>query len=55
LFDQQACPLSSRLDFRRSVSFDMHEWGYQRDLKLDLLPTQEWRRGQSRNLVEGTR
>ena len=32
LFDQQTCPLHSRLGFRRSIPFDMHEWGYERDL-----------------------
>ena len=37
LFDQQTCPLRSRLGFRRGIAFDMHEWGYERDLKLDLL------------------
>ena len=25
LFDQQTCPLHSRLGFRRSIAFDMHE------------------------------
>ena len=28
LFDQQTCPLHSRLGFRRGIPFDMHEWGY---------------------------
>ena len=37
LFDQQTCPLHSRLGFRRGIPFDMEEWGYERDLKLDLL------------------
>ena len=37
LFDQQTCPLRSRLGFRRGIAFDMDEWGYERDLKLDLL------------------
>ena len=36
LFDQQTCPLDSRLGFRRSIPFDMDEWRYERDLKLDL-------------------
>ena len=52
LFDQQTCPFCSRLSFRRGVPFDMHDWGYERDLKLDLLATQRRRRGQSRDLVE---
>src|ERR1700758_1231392 len=39
LFDQQTCLLRSRLGFRRSVAFDMHEWCYKRDLMLDLLAT----------------
>ena len=54
LFDQQTCPLRSRLGFRRRISFDMDEWGYQRDLKLDLLATQRGRGGQGRDLVKGT-
>ena len=37
LFDQQTCPLRSGLGFRRGKPFDMDEWGYERDLKLDLL------------------
>jgi hypothetical protein len=32
LFDQQACPLRSRLGFRRGVPFDLHQRGYERDL-----------------------
>ena len=55
LFDQQTCPLRSRLGFRRSIPFDMDEWGYERDLKLDLLATQRGRGGQGRDLVKGTR
>ena len=45
LFDQQACPLRSRLGFRRRITFDMDERGYERDLKLDLLrdAAREWR------------
>jgi hypothetical protein len=35
LFDQQACPLLGRLRFRRSITFDVDERGYERDLKLD--------------------
>ena len=54
LFDQQTCPLRSRLGFRRSIPFDMIERGYERDLKLDLLATQCRRGGQDRNLVERT-
>ncbi len=37
LFDQQARPLHGRLGFRRGMTFDVHERGYERDLKLDLL------------------
>ena len=55
LFDQQTCSLRSRLGFRRSVPFDMEEWGYERDLKLDLFATQRGSAGQGRNLVEGAR
>ena len=55
LFDQQTCPLHSRLGFRRRIAFDMHERGYERDLKLDLLATQRRRGGQGRDLVQGTR
>ena len=45
LFDQQTCPLRSRLGLRSGISFDMDEWGYERDLKLDLFATQRgaWR------------
>ena len=32
----------------------MNEWGYERDLKLDLLATQRWSTGQGRDLVEST-
>ena len=55
LFDQQTCPLRSRLGFRRGIPFDMDEWGYERDLKLDLLATQRRRGGQSCDLVESPR
>ena len=49
LFDQQACSLHSLLGFRRRVPFDMEEWSYERDLKLNLFATQrgrgrQWRR-----------
>ena len=40
LFDQQMCPLQSRLGFYRGIPFDVHEWRYERDLKLDLLSAQ---------------
>jgi hypothetical protein len=39
-FDQQTCPLHSRLGLWSGVAFDMEEWGYERDLKLDLLVAQ---------------
>jgi hypothetical protein len=52
LFDQQTCLLLSRFGFRRRMPFDMHEWGYERDLKLDLLATQHRSGGQGRNLVK---
>ena len=55
LFDQQTCPLRSRLGFRRGIPFDMDERGYERDLKLDLLATQRGRGGQGRDLVKGAR
>ena len=32
LFDQQSRPLRSRLGFERGIPFDMHKWGYDRDL-----------------------
>src|ERR1700722_17553159 len=41
------CPLRGRLGFRRAVSFDMDERGYEGDLQLDLLATQRRRGGQS--------
>ena len=37
LFDQQTGPLHSRPGFRRGKPLEVHEWGYERDLKLDLL------------------
>ena len=40
LFDQQTRSFRRRLGFRRGVPFHMNEWGYERDLKLDLLATQ---------------
>ena len=54
LFDQQTSPLSSGLRFRRSITFDMEERGYERDLKFDLFATQRRRGRQGRNLAEGT-
>jgi len=51
LFDQQTCLLRSRLGFRRGISFDMEEWGYEGDLKLDLFSAQRWRGGQRHDLV----
>src|SRR5258708_37150530 len=48
-------PLTSRLGLRRGVPFDMHEWGYECDLKLDLLATQRGSGRQRLSLVEGTR
>src|ERR1700722_12978341 len=39
LFDQKTCTLSSRPGLRSGVSFDMDEWGCERDLKLDLFAT----------------
>ena len=46
LFDQQMCPLRSRLGFRRRIPFDMNERGYKRDLELDLLAAQSGVSGQ---------
>ena len=45
LFDQQRARSSSRPGFRRRIAFDVQEWGYERDLKLDLFATQRgtWR------------
>ena len=54
LFDQQTRPLLSRLGFRSGIPFDMDEWGYERNLKLDLLAAQRGRGGQRRNLDKGT-
>ncbi len=53
LLDQRACLLRSRLGFGGGIAFDMHEWGDERDLKLDLLATQRRRAGQGRDLIEG--
>ena len=43
LFDQQTCPLRSRLGFRRRIPFDVDKRGYERDLELDLFATQRGR------------
>src|SRR5215472_4814760 len=48
--DQQTCLLRGRLGFGGGIAFDMDEWGYERDLKLDLLATQGGRAGQGSNL-----
>src|ERR1700720_3018132 len=40
LLDQQTCLLRSRLGFGGGIAFDVDEWSYERDLKLDLLATQ---------------
>ena len=37
LFNQHSCSHRSRLGFRRSVSSEREEWGYERDLEFDLL------------------
>ena len=55
MFDQQTRLLHSRLGFRRRIPFDVHERGYERDLKLDLLATQRRRGGQGRDLVKCAR
>ena len=55
MLDQQTCPLRSRLGFGSGIAFDMDEWGYKRDLKLDLLATKRRRAGQGRDLVKGAR
>src|SRR6516165_7715938 len=52
LFDQQTCLVNSRFGFGSSVSFDMDEWSYESDLKLDLLAAQGRRCRQGRNLVQ---
>jgi hypothetical protein len=51
-FDQQTCPLLSRLGFRSGVPLDMGKWSYERDLKLDLLSAKSGRGWQGRNLVK---
>jgi len=55
LFNQEACLLQCFLSFGRSIAFDVHERGYERDLKLNLLATQRWRRGQGRDLDNRSR
>src|SRR6516165_4086944 len=52
-FDQQTCSLLGRLGFRRSIASDMDKWGYERDLKPDLIATQSWCAWQGRDLTEG--
>jgi hypothetical protein len=55
LFDQQMRSLRSRLGLRRSIPFDMHEWIYERHLKLDLFATKAPRAGQGGDLVQRAR
>src|SRR5207344_815869 len=43
------------LSSRRGVSFDVNEWCYERDLKVDLVATQRGSTGQRRDLAECTR
>jgi hypothetical protein len=45
LFDQQTGPLDGRLGPLSGKAFDREEWGYERDLKLDLLAAQRGRGG----------
>jgi len=53
LLDQQTGTFGSRPGFGRCISIDVNEWGYERDLKVDLLATQCGRSGQGRNQIEG--
>ena len=55
LFDQQTCPLRGHLSFRRSIPFDMDEWGYQVDLEFDLLAAKRGSGGQGRDLSNRSR
>jgi hypothetical protein len=52
-FYKETCALRSRLSFRCSMPFDLHERGYERDLELDLFATKRGRNGQCRNLGKG--
>jgi hypothetical protein len=54
LFDQQTCPVRGRLGFRRGKPFDMLEWVYQFNLKLDFFATKRRRGGQRRDLSKAT-
>ena len=51
----QTRPFGTRLGFRRCISFDVHKWRYERDLKLDLLATQRGSGGQRCDLGKRTR
>src|SRR4029077_17664469 len=53
-WSQQTCPFYSCLGLRRSVTFDLHQWTYQRDLELDLFATQFGRGGQGHDLRKRT-
>jgi len=55
LFDQQTCPPYGGLSFRRSISFDVHEWAYECDLKLNLLATKRRSGRQGGDLGQCTR
>src|SRR5262249_41130369 len=52
--DQDVCPLRSRPGLLRGEPLDVAEWGYERDLELDLLATQRGRRGEGRHLGQRT-
>ena len=54
LFDQHTSPLRGRLGFWRRIPLDVHEWGYERNLKPDLLTTQRRSAWQGGDLVEST-
>ena len=54
LVDQQTRPLRGRLGFRRGLPFDMHEWVYQCNLKLDFFATKRRGGGQCRDLSKRT-
>jgi hypothetical protein len=45
-------PLCDRLGFRRGLPFDMLEWIYQCNMKVDFFATKRWRAGQGRDLIK---
>ncbi len=51
----QASPFRRRFGFWCGVPFYVHEWGNERDLKIDLLAPERGRAGQRGDLIQRVR